>query len=86
MQARPGLDFRDMLERCLRKLLQAGHRVAICDQVETLAPRGAEVNRIVTPGRDSRVVTGDTREQGQPKTLVYIGKGGTWKQTLWMFD
>ena len=38
------------LESSLRKLLHAGHRVAICDQIQDPAPRGAEVNRIVTPG------------------------------------
>ena len=42
------------LETYLRKLLQAGHRVAICDQVEDpAAAKGLvrrEVTRIVTPG------------------------------------
>src|SRR5260370_26879489 len=38
------------LESSLRKLLHAGHRVAICDQIQDPASRGAEVNRIVTPG------------------------------------
>src|SRR5437773_7306645 len=39
------------LEAYLRKLLHAGHRVAICDQMEPMAlPKRAEVNRIVTPG------------------------------------
>src|SRR6516164_7164086 len=42
------------LEAYLRKLLQAGHRVAICDQVEDPAlAKGLvrrEVTRIVTPG------------------------------------
>ena len=74
------------LEKRLRELLKAGYRVAICDQVGTPAPRGAEVNRIVAPGRDSQIVTADGRIQGLPKTLVYIGKGGIWKQTPWMFD
>src|SRR6266478_5267419 len=41
----------DMLEACLRKLLKAGHRGAICDQIEPLAlPKRVEVNRIVTGG------------------------------------
>ena len=42
------------LEPHLRKLLQAGHRVAICDQVEDAAlAKGLvkrEVTRVVTPG------------------------------------
>jgi DNA mismatch repair protein MutS len=38
------------LESYLRKLLKAGHRVAICDEIQDHAPRGAQVNRIVTPG------------------------------------
>src|SRR5438128_1781713 len=42
------------LESYLRKLLQAGHRVAICDQVEDPAlAKGLvrrEVTRVVTPG------------------------------------
>jgi DNA mismatch repair protein MutS len=76
----------DMLEGCLRKLLHAGHRVAICDQLEPPAPRGAEVNRIVAPGLDRRVVSPDGHVQGQPNTLAYIGKAGIWKQTPWMFD
>ncbi len=76
----------DMLEGCLKKLLKAGHRVAICDQVEPQAPRGAEVKRIVTPGPDGRVVSPDGRVEEQPKTLAYIGRDGTWKQTPWMFD
>jgi DNA mismatch repair protein MutS len=76
----------DMLEGCLKKLLKAGHRVAICDQIEPLECKGAEVNRIVAPGPDRRVVSPDGRIQGQPKTLAYIGRDGTWKQTPWMFD
>ncbi len=38
------------LESHLRKLLKAGHRVAICDEIQDHVPRGAQVNRIVTPG------------------------------------
>jgi DNA mismatch repair ATPase MutS len=76
----------DMVEGCLKKLLKAGHRVAICDQIEPLAPRGAEVNRIVAPGHDPQVVTADGRVQGQPNTLAFIGRDGTRKQTPWMFD
>jgi DNA mismatch repair protein MutS len=75
----------NMLEGCLRKLLQAGHRVAICDQVEP-HPRGAEVNRIKAPGPDRQAVSPDGRVQGQPNTLAFIGRDGYWKQTPWMFD
>src|SRR5437899_1954472 len=76
----------NMLEGCLRKLLQAGHRVAICDQVEPQAPRSAEVNRIVAPGPERPVVSPDGRVEGQPNTLAFIGRDGYWKQTPWMFD
>jgi DNA mismatch repair protein MutS len=39
------------LEAYLRKLLHAGHRVAICDQIEpTALLKRVEVNRIVTGG------------------------------------
>jgi len=74
------------LETYLRKLLHAGHRVAICDQVKPYSTRGAEVNRIVTPGCGSRADSNDDHVEEKPKTLVYIGKGGNWKQTPWMFD
>ena len=76
----------NMLEGCLRKLLQAGHRVAICDQVEPHAPGGAQVNRIMAPGPDRRAVSPDGRVEGQPNTLAFIGRDGAWKQTPWMFD
>jgi DNA mismatch repair protein MutS len=75
------------LESHLRKLLHAGHRVAICDQIEPFSTRGAEVNRIVTPGfvpEDDEDAEVETEEK--PKTLTYIGKGGNWKQVPWMFD
>jgi DNA mismatch repair protein MutS len=69
------------LETYLRKLLHAGHRVAICDQIEpTDLPWKAEVNRIVVPGY------AEEEPEEKPKTLSYIGKGGAWKQTPWMFD
>ena len=47
------------LEPHLRTLLQAGHRVAICDQVEDV--EGREVTRIVTPG----TITEENPEQPQ---------------------
>ena len=74
------------LEAHLRKLLHAGHRVAICDQIEPFSTRGAEVNRIVTPGyAPEDDAEGDGAEE-KPKTLTYIGKGGNWKRIPWMFD
>src|SRR5262245_65788051 len=48
------------VELYLRKLLQAGHRVAVCDQVEDAAlAKGLvkrEVTRVVTPDREERRV------------------------------
>ena len=75
----------NMLEGCLRKLLQAGHRVAICDQIQPLECTGAEVNRILAPGPDRRMVSPDGRVQGMPNTLAFLGRDGNWKQTPWMF-
>ena len=75
------------LETYLRKLLHAGHRVAICDQIEPMAlPKRAEVNRIVTPGYGPREDKEEDGAEERPKTLTYIGKGGNWKQVPWMFD
>src|SRR5712691_9997413 len=71
------------LEAYLRKLLHAGHRVAICDQIQPFSTRGAEVNRIVTPGYDPRKDTGEDCAEEKPRTLTYIGKGGNWKQVPW---
>ena len=75
------------LEAYLRKLLQSGQRVAICDQIEPMAlPKRAEVNRIVTPGFVPLENTEEDGAEEKPKTLTYIGKGGNWKQVPWMFD
>jgi DNA mismatch repair protein MutS len=74
------------LESNLRKLLHAGHRVAICDQIEPLSTRGAEVSRVVTPGYVPQEDTEEDCAEEKPRTLTYIGKGGVWKQTPWMFD
>jgi DNA mismatch repair protein MutS len=66
------------IELYLRKLLQAGLRVAICDQVEDAAlAKGLvkrEVTRVVTPGT---VTEDELLEAGRPNHLVAIcpGKG-----------
>jgi DNA mismatch repair ATPase MutS len=67
-------------------LLHAGHRVAICDQIEPFSTRGAQVNRVVTPGFVPSENTEEDGAEEKPKTLTYIGKGGNWKQVPWMFD
>src|SRR5262249_19098050 len=74
------------LETYLRKLLHAGHRVAICDQIEPFSTRGAEVNRIVVPGYVPRDDQEEDGAEEKPRTLSYIGKGGNWKRVPWMFD
>jgi DNA mismatch repair protein MutS len=38
------------LDAYLRKLLEAGHRVAICEQVEDASKAKGPVRRVVTPG------------------------------------
>src|SRR5262249_16238087 len=74
------------LETYLRKLLHAGHRVAICDQIEPFSTRGAEVNRIVTPGYVPQDDAEEDCAEEKSKTLTYIAKGGNWKRIPWMFD
>jgi DNA mismatch repair protein MutS len=74
------------LETYLRKLLHAGHRVAICDQIELFSTRGAEVNRIVTPGYFPQDDAEEDGAEEKPKTLTYIAKGGNRKRIPWMFD
>jgi DNA mismatch repair protein MutS len=74
------------LESHLRKLLHAGHRVAICDQIQPFSTRGAEVNRVVTPGYVPQEDAEEDSAEEKPMTLTYIGKGGNWKQVPWMFD
>jgi DNA mismatch repair protein MutS len=74
------------LETYLRKLLHAGHRVAICDQIEPFSTKGAEVNRIVTPGYVPQEDTEEDYPEDKPRTLSYIAKGGNWKRVPWMFD
>ncbi len=57
----------EALETNLRKLLKAGHRVAICDQIEPLAlPKRVEVNRIVTGGCPETVEEEDPDDPPDP--------------------
>jgi DNA mismatch repair protein MutS len=66
------------VEHYLRKLLHAGHRVAICDQVEDAAlAKGLvkrDVTRVVTPGT---VTEDELLDPGRPNHLVAVvpGKG-----------
>jgi DNA mismatch repair protein MutS len=66
------------VELYLRKLLHAGHRVAVCDQVEDAAlAKGLvkrEVTRVVTPGT---VIEDELLDAGRPNHLValYSGRG-----------
>jgi len=66
------------LEAYLRKLLLAGHRVAICDQVEEPAPGKKlvkrEVTRVVTPGTVTEDNLLDPRQANHLAALW--GKGG----------
>ena len=61
------------VEVYLRKLLQAGHRVAVCDQVEDAAQAKGlvkrEVTRVVTPGT---VTEDELLEAGRPNHLVAL--------------
>lgn len=64
------------IEGYLRKLLQSGYRVAICDQVEDAAQAKGlvkrEVTRVVTPGT---VTEDDLLEPGKPNHLVALVVG-----------
>src|SRR6516225_3957020 len=64
------------LDNYLRKLLQAGHRVAVCDQVEDAAlAKGLvrrEVTRIVTPGT---VTEDELLDPGRPNHLIALSPG-----------
>jgi hypothetical protein len=42
------------LEIHLQRLLKAGHRVALCEQVEGATPARREVTRVVTPSADAK--------------------------------
>jgi DNA mismatch repair ATPase MutS len=76
------------LESSLRKLLHAGHRVAICDQLEpAVKPMRMEVNRIVTPGAMVTIPAEENEPvEEKPGTLTFIGKSGNRTQVPWMFD
>src|SRR5262245_1439512 len=65
------------LEQYLRKLLQSGHRVAVCDQVEDPATTKGlvkrEVTRVVTPGT---VTEDELLDPRRPNHLAAIwGRG-----------
>ncbi len=68
------------VESYIGKLLTAGHRVVICDQVED--PKEAkglvrrEVTRVVTPGTVSEPALLDGREHNLLATVVWQGDGG----------
>jgi DNA mismatch repair protein MutS len=66
------------LERYLAKLLQAGHRVAICDQVEDASEAKGlirrEVTRVVTPGT---LTEEDLLDPRRSNHLVAVASGGT---------
>src|SRR5438093_6786074 len=75
------------LEHHLRKLLQAGHRVAICDQVEDPAlAKGLvkrEVTRVVTPGT---ITEDNLLDPRRPNYLVAlsVGSGRTLAGVAWL--
>jgi DNA mismatch repair protein MutS len=76
------------LENYLRKLLHAGHRVAVCDQVEDAAlAKGLvrrEVTRVVTPGTLTEEELLDPR-QANHLASVYAGGGdGTTIGLAWV--
>src|SRR6266566_5098218 len=66
------------LERYLARLLQAGHRVAICDQMEEASQAKGiirrEVTRVVTPGT---LTEDDLLDPKQPNHLaaLHLGPG-----------
>src|SRR5215831_13560008 len=66
------------LEAYLRKLLQAGHRVAVCDQVEDPSQAKGlvrrEVTRVVTPGT---VTEDDLLDPRQANHLAAIFPSGS---------
>jgi DNA mismatch repair protein MutS len=68
------------LEIHLRKLLRAGHRVAICDQVEDPATAKGrlirrEVTRVVTPGTLTDDNLLDPRQSNHLVALAALGRG-----------
>src|SRR5205809_4868246 len=73
------------LESYLRKLLQAGHRVAICDQVEDpVFAKGLvrrEVTRVVTPGT---VTEDNLLDPRQTNHLVAVARQGPLLGLAWI--
>lgn len=73
------------IEIYLRKLLQAGHRVAVCDQVEDAAQAKGlvkrEVTRVVTPGT---VTEDELLDAGRPNHLVAIVPGHATCGVAWV--
>ena len=65
------------LENYLQKLLRAGHRVAVCDQVEDAAQAKGlvrrEVTRVVTPGTITEDNLLDPRQNNHLAALVPVG-------------
>src|SRR5713226_8521489 len=64
------------LENHLRKLLRAGHRVAVCDQMEEASQAKGrlirrEVTRVVTPGT---LTEDDLLDPRQPNHLVALAQ------------
>jgi DNA mismatch repair protein MutS len=74
------------LEKHLHRLLQAGHRVAICDQVEDPAtvkgrPVNREVTRVVTPGT---VTEDELLDPRRPNHLAALRPGKTATGLAWV--
>src|SRR5947209_4191515 len=73
------------VELYLRKLLHAGHRVAVCDQVEDAAlAKGLvkrEVTRVVTPGT---VTEDELLDAGRPNHLVALLPGRPCHGLAWV--
>src|SRR5437763_1749237 len=73
------------LDSYLRRLLQAGHRVAICDQVEDPAlAKGLvrrEVTRVVTPGT---LTEDDLLDPRQPNHLLALNMQGPLIGLAWV--
>ncbi len=69
------------LEHYLNLLLRAGHRVAVCEQMEAAGANGAkiirrEVNRVVTPGTVTEDELLDPRRPNHLAALVRVKGGG----------
>src|SRR5438874_10688542 len=73
------------LERYLHRLLRAGHRVAICDQVEDAAQAKGlvrrEVTRVVTPGT---ITEDNLLEPARPNHLLALWPHGGVMGTAWV--